>query len=215
MVTLHLIVSAQQAPAGSSPPAWVTAAAAVVAATAGVVAAINGSRTLRRAREDSRAKSRPMMIAELEPVPYASGTMKLVVRNAGPTVARDVKVAFDPPIEAPETSESVVPYLVRRYSKLIPTVAPGTRFENTYYIGRPQHGRLVNIEPTPDQVTVHISSMAPDGRRYNEAFPLDVHFIEQSTYTESSADPAVIAKNVRDSVKEISTTLERWRTESV
>lgn len=203
-------IMAQQSSAGASPPAWIASGAAVVAATAGVVAAVNGSRTLRRAREDSRARSRPMMIAELEPVPYASGMMRLVVRNAGPTVARDVKVSFDPPIEAPDRADSVVPYLVRRYSKPIPSVAPGTRFENTYYIGRPRDGRLVNEEATPDQLTVHISSTAPDGRVYEERFPLDVHFVEQGTHTESSADPAVIAKNMRDSLKKIATTLEGW-----
>jgi hypothetical protein len=134
--------------------------------------------------------------------------------GASPPVARDVRVSFDPPIEAPDRADSVVPYLVRPYSKTIPSVAPGTRFENTYYVGREEDGRLVNEEATPDQVTVHISLTAPDGRVYEERIPLDVHFIEQGTYAESSADPAIIAKNMRDSLKKIATTLERWGAES-
>lgn len=72
----------------------VSATAAVVATAAGVTAATSGVRTLRQNRRDSKARSRPVVAAELREVPYVKTSEILVVRNYGPSIARNVRVRF-------------------------------------------------------------------------------------------------------------------------
>src|SRR4051794_36626263 len=99
----------------------VAAGTAVVAAAAAVTAATSGVRTLRQNRRDSKARSRPMVAAELREIPYVKGTQILVVRNYGPSIARNVRVKFDPEIPDPDDpSTSVTPFLKRRYAKPVP-----------------------------------------------------------------------------------------------
>lgn len=132
-----------------------------------------------------------MVAAELRDHPYAP-TQILVIRNYGPTIARDVQVTFEPPIPDPEPSEaaqSVTPFLKRRYEKPIPALTPGMELDNLWYVGRPSADGSINVEPTPDQVTVHLSYTGPDGSRYEDSFPLDVEIIKQRTYSESSTSP--------------------------
>ncbi len=65
-------------------PAWIAVGIAGIAAAAAWFAAINGARTLRRARQDSQAKSRPMVAAELRIPPYSRGTQSLVIKELRP-----------------------------------------------------------------------------------------------------------------------------------
>lgn len=179
-------------------PAWVAAGAAVVSSFAAIWAAFNGVRTLARARDDSRARSRPMVTAELRLPPYSKGTQLLVVQNHGPTLARDVEVSFDPPLgdPAPEVAhESVTPFLKRRYAAPIPVLAPGVELDNIYYSGQPgPSGKFENVEPVPDQVTVTVSYRGPDGTGYRDDFPLDIALLGARTYTTSSREPLEVAR---------------------
>src|SRR5450830_287225 len=105
--------------------ARVGAAAGVLGATAAIAGATSGIRTLRQNRKDSKARSRPMVAAELRDVKYSEATQILIIRNYGPSIARNVRVSFDPPLPDPEDpSTSVTPFLKNRYSKVIQVLTP-------------------------------------------------------------------------------------------
>jgi hypothetical protein len=157
-------------------PAWVRAAAAIAGVLVALVTALTGLRSLRQLRTDSRERSRPMMAAELRKPPYVHGTQLLVIRNYGPSIAHNVKVAFDPPIPEPipqRAAESVSPFITRRYAEPIPVVTPGMELINIWLSGRLEGNEWVNFEPMPPQFTVTIAYDSPDGTRYQDSFPLD------------------------------------------
>ena len=188
-------------------PAWLAAGAACAAAVAAWFAAINGSRTLRQARRDSKARSRPMVVAELRSPPYTHGTQALVITNYGPSIARNVRVTFDPeiPDPAPEkATKSWTPFLKRRYASPISVLTPGMELDNLYFVGRPgANGQFENNEPTPPQVTVTISYDGPDETPYRDTFDLDIGLLRQRTYAESSTSPEGQAKEALKLLKRI------------
>ncbi|UQS26030.1 hypothetical protein L1857_26070 [Amycolatopsis thermalba] len=198
-------------------PAWVAAIAAgissvvaSVSAGAAVWSARNGKRTLARADADSRARTRPMVAAELRDEPYAPATQLLVIKNYGPTIARNVTVTFDPPLGDPppeQEHESVAPFLKRRYAKPIPALVPGMELDNIYYDGTTD-GRD-NRNPFPDQVTVTIELDAPDGERYVDRFELDVSVIRNRTFVTSSTHPEQRMKQAVTALKRINESLSR------
>ena len=170
--------------------ARVAALAAAIAASAAVAGATSGVRTFRQTRRDSRARSRPMVAAELRDHPYADATQILVVRNYGPSIARNVRVTFDPPIPDPDNpAESGTPFLKARYANPLAVLTPGMELDNVYFSGRQQGSTWVNYEPTPDQVTVRIEYEDDEGNEWTDDFPLDTNIIRNRTYTVSSKDP--------------------------
>jgi hypothetical protein len=192
-------------------PAWLAASAACAGAGAAWVAAINASRTLAQTRADSRARTRPMLSAELRADAYAMATQSLVIKNHGPTVARNVVVRFDPEPgddEVMDGERTVTPYLKRRYANPIASLVPGVELDNLWYVGRPgANGEWVNTEPTPEKVTVSIAFDAPDGVTYEEHFFLDVDVLRKRTSVTSSESPIGLAKSAVKSLKAIDAAL--------
>lgn len=177
------------------------AIAAGVAAAAAVVAAFNGSRTLKRTRLDSRERNRPVVIAELREVANVGGVQILVVRNCGQTVARKVTVAFDPPLPPPDAPDAgkTTPFLVRRYEHPIAVMGPGVELDNIWFSWDQPGGE--NAEPCPDKCTVTISYEGPDGHPYCDPYPLDVNLIRQRTYVTSSKHPETVAQEAMKAAK--------------
>jgi hypothetical protein len=131
-----------------------------------------------------------MLSAELRGVPFSASQM-LVVRNYGPSIARDVQVAFEPPIEMPENPAGLVtPYLLKRYAAQIPVMTPGMELDNAYFVAEEGPDRkYINREPLPDTVTVRISYKSDDGEPYSDDFPLDVQLLRQRTLVTPSGSP--------------------------
>lgn len=194
-------------------PAWVTAAAATAGVLVALVTAITGLRSLRQLRIDSRERSRPMMAAELRKPPYVHGTQLLVIRNYGPSIARNVKVTFDPPIPEPilqRAAESVSPFITRRYAEPIPVVTPGMDLINVWFSGQLEGNEWVNFEPTHDRFTVTIAYDGPDGRtRYEDSFPLDTDLLRGHTYVSSSAAPENQIKGTGKSLTKLEQSIAR------
>lgn len=168
-------------------PTWIAASAAVISSGAAIWSARNGNRTLKRADRDGQARSRPMVVAELRDEPHADGTQLLVIRNYGPTVARNVVVTFDPALPDPEAekaAKSLTPFLKSRYAEPIPVLAPGTELDNVWFSGTHSDdgSGWVNFEPLPDKVTITITYLAPDGMQYSDEYHLDVGIIRTRTY---------------------------------
>ena len=163
---------------------WVTAIGTVAMAAAVIVTAIYAGATLRATREDSRARTRPVMIAELVPELLSRGTTLLLVRNAGASVASEVTVTFDrvPPADVDALPDSDMwKWLYQRYSQPVPTWAPGWTLSNVIRAG---HDPL-------DPVSVTLSYRGPDGRHYSDVYPLNPdHLMKATTSTPSKAtDP--------------------------
>jgi hypothetical protein len=184
----------------------VGATAAVVGATSAATAATSGVRTLRQNRRDSRSRSRPMMAAELRDHPYARATQLLVVKNYGPSIARNVTVTFDPEIPDPsDPSTSMTPFLKARYAKPIAVMTPGMELDNIYFSGeRDTAEGWVNREPTPAQVTVTITYENDNRVPFADDFPLDTQIIRNRTYTTSSASPEALMKDAANALKDLS-----------
>ncbi|MEV8442078.1 hypothetical protein AB0425_32265 [Actinosynnema sp. NPDC051121] len=175
-------------------PVWIAASAASASAVAAFVSAgaaiwsaRNGNRTLKRAELDGQARSRPIVTAELREEPFSQHTLLLVVRNSGQTIARNIVVLFDPPLPDPtpvKASDSLIPFLKRRYAHPIPMLAPGAELDNIYYAGESPKGttEMVNYEDVPNQVTVTIAYEAQDGAKYTDEYRIDVEVMLDKTY---------------------------------
>jgi hypothetical protein len=192
-------------------PAWIAGAAAVISSSAAIWSATNGNRTLKRSDRDSQARTRPMVAAELRDEPYAPGTQLLVIKNYGSTVARNVKVTFDPPLSDPppeKMHQSVAPFLKRRYAKPIPSLVPGQELDNIYFSGESDGaGGWKNREPHPDQVRVTIELDASDRAHYIDHFDLDVNLIRDRTMVTSSRHPDERLKQAVKALENIHKTL--------
>lgn len=180
------------------------ALAALVAAGVSIASARNSARSLRQAeqtlrigeaslrqgQEDSRERSRPVIVAELHRIRLSHGMLELAVKNYGPSVARNVRVTFDPQLpdlQGADAVGKVTPALVDRYRGTIPMMAPGMKLSNVYFVGQPgADSRYFNSEPLPDKFTVTISYEGPGGRQYADEFHLDVRLLLKET----SANPS-------------------------
>ncbi|MFC7448676.1 hypothetical protein [Rhodococcus daqingensis] len=176
--------------------ARVASLGAVVAATVAVLA-------LQRSMRDSRSRARPMVAAELVPDRYADGVAHLVVRNFGPSLAKNVRVAFDPPLHQVDAEDASLRYIERRYSSLVATLVPGAELRNVYW----------DADRTmPPPVTVTLECESADGRwyrrpdRYRDEFVLDAEVIRHGTYVTSPADPKESLKAIAKAMKSIART---------
>lgn len=181
--------------------AWGWFTTSRVAALSAVAASVVGIRTFQRNRRDSKSRSRPMVGAELQSIPYVDGILLLVVKNYGQAVARNVRVDFDPPLPTDGPEDHSLPYLARRYDRTIATMMPGAEFSNVYWDGDEDH--------VPSQLTVTITSESADtnlfGRpdRYRDKFVLDVDVFMDGTSVESTATPHGQRKKLTRAVEAI------------
>ena len=176
-------------------------------------AAWTGLRSLRQLREDSRSRTRPMMAAELRPAPHSRGIQVLVIRNYGPSVARDVEVTFDPPLPyvRPEEEErSIVAALRDRYAKLLAAVVPGTEYDNIWFLAVSDGGdpeKFTNKVDLPASFRVVITyrgdDMAPGDEPYSDPFDLKVDVLLKRTYADSSSAPDNVRRNLAEHVARI------------
>lgn len=185
---------------------WTTARLSVLIAGVGVPFLAWQVRSTAR---DSRARSRPIVTAVLRRAPYTH-SYALDVTNSGASAARGLVVTFDPPLPddpmAPGGQRSVIPFMAARYATPIAVLPPAATLSNVYYVGRadPSNpaGRIVNVEPTPDQVSVALRYQDDDGHRYRDVFPLDVDVLLKETETTSSSSPQ---KQQEKALKEFTT----------
>jgi hypothetical protein len=156
------------------------------AGVTGVSAVITGAVaiiSLRALRQDSRDRTRPVVVADLLPVVLSRTVSELVIENVGPSVAKKVRVTFEPPIT--EDVGTGTAFLVRRYSHIIPTMGPGRRLTNTYaiWVGDGSDNLLENV---PKDVVVRISYQDAHGRNYSDDYELSLRTLRNQTSSEPS-----------------------------
>lgn len=145
-----------------------------------VAAAVVAIWTLIALKQDSADRTRPMIVAELKHAVLTQDA-ELLVRNVGQSVARNVKVDFDPPLPDPADGDAearvgvLTPFLQRRYSRVIPTFPPGMVMDNYYQDAQD------NDEPTPDDFIVTITYFDSHGRRYTDSYDLTISTLRDQT----------------------------------
>lgn len=146
-----------------------------------------------------------MIAAEFRPSADNDTEVEFVVTNLGPTPARDVRVAFDPPLVMPtDTTRLMAPFIVKRYARSIPVLNPGQVLSNTWWAGQAGPGdELTNREPTPDEVRVDVSYKGIGWRRIKESFDLTIETVTLTTYSVSSTSIKGRLKSVDESLRKI------------
>ncbi|WP_167510081.1 hypothetical protein [Curtobacterium citreum] len=162
-----------------------------VSAFAAILTAVVAIITLIAAGQDSRRRSQPMIVAELRYAPDSDTALDLVVRNAGPTVARHISVEFEPPLDVPPVGAdgegAAIGYVVRRYENPIPMMGPGQELSNTWYVAHYPGGKLANAEPAPERVTVRVKCRGIGRRWLRWSYPIDDKAMTFATSTTSSS----------------------------
>lgn len=169
-----------------------------------------------RATTDSRSKSQPSVSASIQSSLRSLTTLDLVIRNDGPTTARDLTVEFFPPLEQRDdqaTWQSHVEDIVKRYKTPIPTLTPGSEMRNAwwqpdYQRTEDDEGNLRNIFGLQD-VTKVVVKYQGIKKNIREEFVLNMekHFLESQT-TSSDSLYGIQKKN-RDSLQKIEAHLKR------
>jgi hypothetical protein len=109
--------------------AWWTAERVVALATAGqllvlILAAFYAGAQVREARKLRQEQARPFVVVDFEP--EQSPFVELVVANLGKTMARNVRIKVEPPLES--SLDTVVPIAkLKMFTEGIPSLAPGKR----------------------------------------------------------------------------------------
>lgn len=167
--------------------AAVTAVFTAAMAVAIIITAIYAKRTLVAAKDDSRARTRPALVAYLERELLSHGTILLVIKNFGPSSASDVQVAFDPFAPSPGEVDALpdsdlIKWLYQRFEGVVPTWAPGWATSNVVRAGDDP------LEP----FTVLLSYLGPDSTRYDERFALRPgHILKETSSTPSKTDSPI------------------------
>jgi len=184
---------------------WINDSGSGIGAVAGVAAAVIAIWGIVKATRDNRARSQPAMSVELRLAEDSDSTVDLVVRNIGPTTARDVTITFDPPIVIPPTGGPYsAPAIVQRYRDPIPAIAPGVELRNIWWAGRPGSGnKMINGEPTPDNFTVSVSYRGLGKGTLSDEFPLRVEVMTLTTYSVSSTSLKGMVKLMTQSLSKI------------
>lgn len=111
------------------------------------------------------AQTRPFVVIDLDS--SAHTLFDLVVKNIGPTLARDVHFEFDPPIKS--TDDDLDPNKIKIFRDGISTLAPGKEIRTLFDKGPARHR-----SDLPDTYEVTVTYADQTGkRRYVEKIDLD------------------------------------------
>lgn len=187
---------------------WIVANGPGVSASVTCVTCLVAVITLVRASRDSRVRSRPTLFAEFRQEPDSESAYSLIIRNAGPSVARDVRVTFDPPVEQAPGSSPEKDRIIKRFSRSIPAMAPGQELRSLWATYGIQGEKKGNLIPTPDDVTVTITYHGSTRHEYQDSFPLMAETITLDTFVTSSASVKGRLKTLAEESKKQAKSLE-------
>jgi len=163
-----------------------------------IAAAVFGRRQLNEAKELREAQTRPFVVIDLGS--SAHSLFDLVVKNIGPTLARDVRFVFDPPIKS--TDDDLDPNKIKMFREGISTLAPGKEIRTLFEKGPDRH-----TSGLPDIYEVTVSYTDQAGKRkYEEKIDLDFG-LYWDRLTVTRRDVHDLHKQLETIAKEI----RRWR----
>lgn len=163
-----------------------------------IAAAFFGRRQLNEAKELREAQTRPFVVIDLGS--SAHSLFDLVVKNIGPTLAREVRFEFDPPIRS--TDDDLDPNKIKMFREGISTLAPGKEIRTLFEKGPDRHE-----SDLPDTYEVTVSYTDQSGKRsYEEKVDLDFG-LYWDRLTVSRRDVHDLYKQLETIAKEIG----KWR----
>lgn len=181
--------------------AWVAAVAAIVAAVVAFFALWPAQRAAKAAEEQTRVQrelmyqsAQPYVWADIQPDDQQGTMLHLVLGNAGPTVARHVRVFIDPPF--PQVSVHIGRSTVaqRRLREGILSLAPGR-------IIRWSLGIASDLMKDEEDTTVYRVRVMADGP-YGEIEPVETE-ICLSDWRESLDAPGGSLHHIRKSIEKL------------
>ncbi|MFT3716476.1 MAG: hypothetical protein QM774_11160 [Gordonia sp. (in: high G+C Gram-positive bacteria)] len=158
-----------------------------VGAIATAIAALVAIWTLFALRADSKDRTRPIVVATLQPS-ILTRNYEFHVANLGQSVAKKVKVTFEPPLPLlPGSLDDNIDQfatwsLQRRYARVIPTLAPGQVLDNLYQDARDKD------EPVPDSFAVVVTYIDDRNRKYVDTYELSTEVLSLQTGSYPSTD---------------------------
>ena len=121
----------------------------VATAAIAVLAALVGFFQLREVRRTRREQSQPFVVVDIVPSGILGNALNLVIENIGKTMAHDVLITFDPPLESSQRPESFKKSTL--LTEGIAMLPPGRRIEALFDLS---HSRLDSGLPLAYEVTV-------------------------------------------------------------
>lgn len=135
-------------------PAWTpqtwAALGAVVTAVVAMIAAPVAYLQVREARRSRKEQIQPFIVVDIQPSSVWGNLLNLVVENIGKTLARDVRIHFDPVISSSQYDLGQSTLVCEG----IPSLPPNRRIEALFDVS---HTRLNNGLPTRYDVVVEFS----------------------------------------------------------
>ncbi len=186
-------------------PAWTpedwSALSAGVTAIVAVVAALFAFLQVRQARLLREEQAQPFVVVDFESSAVWQNAIELVIENIGKTVARDVRVTFDPPLESTEQHEGYDLSKSVLLAEGIPTMPPGKRVAALFDLS---HKRYDSGLPMSYVATVNFSDAR--GKRQDAlTYVLDLNFrYGLMRFTEYGLHDGVKA------IREIRDTMKKW-----
>ena len=189
--------------------AWVAALGAIAAAVAAIFALKPAQLAAKAAEEQTRVQrelmyqsAQPYVWADIQPDDQQGTMLHLVLGNAGPTVARNVRVFVDPPF--PQLSGRVGGSTAaqRRLREGILSLAPGR-------IIRWSLGIASDLMKDEEDTTVYRVRVMADGP-YGEIEPVETE-IRLSDWRESLDAPGGSLHHIRKSIEKLVTAVDKLK----
>jgi hypothetical protein len=184
---------------------------AAVGNVAAVASAAAAAVTLRRAGNNFREQSRPIVVVELRKHEFTKGLQEIVIINYGHTPARDVTVTFEPEIKDPNPDSELVTTmtsaLVRRLSRTISVLAPHVPIRQLYYATEGAPGGKGIMEGVPAYAVATVRYTGTDGTPYDDDFELDVRLVGLSSLVTGDDTPDARQRTIAESLAAIAKTL--------
>ena len=157
------------------------------------------------------------MTVEFDFASNSQETIELVVRNTGPTPARNVQVTFNQ--QLPDTEWASHAWIIRhRYAKPIGSIGPGQVFRNSWWLNdygvKDAEKRLeTNVHGLPAEITVTVEYSGIGKKRLTDIYALDGWHLQMETYPVSSASAlgrrGGIEKQLQYTVSKLGTLADR------
>jgi hypothetical protein len=170
---------------------WLTGIATLAMAVAVIWTVKYARDTLEANKQDSRERTRPVMVADLRPELLSHGTTLMVIKNYGASPASEVKLTFDR--DMPENLDDLPDsdnwkWIFQRYQFPVHTWAPGWARTNVVRFGGD------DLEP----ITVTISYLGRDAHVYEETYLLEpAHVMKETAASPSDSDIATKAEKYK------------------
>lgn len=105
---------------------------------------------LEQAEKAQREQNEPYVIVDIQTDGPGSGLLVVIIENTGPTVARDVRIAVDPPLVS-ASGDNLTERLQAGLSRAIPMLPPGRRLKYAFDVSS---RRFASELPTAFRFTV-------------------------------------------------------------